>query len=63
MITVRLDSFTGTDDEKLAAAMTYAAAHTPIPTIRLPRRDITLNEGGLTPFDGMKIVPPEDGDR
>lgn len=55
---VELDSFTGTDDQKLAAAMTYAAAQTHIPAIRFPAREVTLNTGGLTPYSGMKLIGP-----
>jgi hypothetical protein len=56
---VPMDSFSGaTDDDKLAAAMTYAAAQTYIPAIMLPPREITFATGGLTPYSGMRIIGP-----
>jgi hypothetical protein len=56
---VQMDSFPGAnDDAKLAAAMSYAAAQTYIPAIQLPARMITFDRGGLTPYNGMKIIAP-----
>ncbi|MCW2660307.1 MAG: hypothetical protein JWP83_1459 [Mycobacterium sp.] len=56
---VQMDSFSGAnDDAKLAAAMRYAAAQTYIQAIQLPARVITFNMGGLTPYNGMKIIAP-----
>lgn len=56
---VQLDSFSGaTDDDKLTAALTYAAAQTRIPYIQFPARNVTLNQGGRIPFTGMKLIGP-----
>lgn len=56
---VLMDSFAGTtDDAKLAAAMSYAAAQTFRPAIMLPARLSTFNVGGLTPYNGMRIIGP-----
>lgn len=58
---VQLDSFPGaTDDAKLTAALTYAAAQTRIPWVQFPGgRRTTLNQGGRAPFNGMKLCGPE----
>jgi hypothetical protein len=55
---VYLDSFTGTDDAKLTAAMSYAAAQTHIPAIEFPARTVTLNTGGRIPYNGLKLIAP-----
>lgn len=56
---VGLDSFAGaSDDAKLTAAMSYAAAQTHIPAIQFPARDVTLITGGRTPYSGMKWIGP-----
>lgn len=58
-----LDTFLGADDDaKLAAALSYAAAQTHRPAIRFPARAVTLNVGGLVPFDGMKLIGPYGSD-
>jgi hypothetical protein len=55
---IQMDSFSGTDDQKLAAAMAYASAQTFIPAIQLPARSVTFNTGGLAPYNGMRIIGP-----
>lgn len=58
-----LDSFSGaTDDDKLAAALAYAAAQTLRPAIMFPARAVLLTVGGLVPFDGMKLIGPGGSD-
>ena len=59
---VELDDFAGaTDDDKLTAALSFAAAQSRIPWIRFPARQVNLNQGGRTPFTGMKLVGPGPG--
>jgi hypothetical protein len=56
---VQLASFSGaTWDDKLDAALAFAAAQPRIPYIQFPAGDITLNRGGRTPFTGMKLLGP-----
>lgn len=52
---VNLDEFTGNDDEKLTAAMSYAAAQTNIPAIRFPTRDVTFSATRV-PYNGMRLI-------
>lgn len=59
---VYLDEFTGTDDTRLTAALTHAAAQTRIPWIEFPARTTTFNEGGRSPFSGMKLRAPGGGE-
>jgi hypothetical protein len=57
---VDLDTFAGsTDDAKLTAALTYAAAQTHIPAIRLAARSHSFSTTGRTPFTGMKLQGSE----
>jgi len=59
---VELDSFAGAnDDAKLTAALDYASSQSRIPWIRFPARQVNLNQGGRTPFTGMKLVGPGPG--
>jgi hypothetical protein len=58
---VQLDSFSGTDDQKLTAAMAFASAQTQIPAIQFPSRTVTLNTGGRTPYSGMRLIGPGPG--
>ncbi len=59
---VEFDSFSGAnDDAKFTAALEYAAAQSRIPWIRFPARQVNLNQGGRTPFTGMKLVGPGPG--
>lgn len=56
---VFLDEFAGaSDDAKLTAALSYAAAQTHIPAIQFPARDINLSTAGRVPFNGMKLIGP-----
>lgn len=55
---VLLDSFPGSDDGKLTAALSYAAAQTHIPAIQFPARDVNLSQMGRIPFSGMKLIGP-----
>jgi hypothetical protein len=55
---VQLDDFSGTDDQKLTAAMTWAAAQNPIPAIQFPNRTVSLSTGGRTPYSGMRLIGP-----
>lgn len=55
---ILLDSFEGSDDDKLDAALAYAASRSQIPYIQFPARTVTLNRGGRTPFSGMKLIGP-----
>lgn len=57
---VNLDSFTGNDDQKLTAALTYAAAQAQIPAIQFPARTVTLTKP-QTAFGGMKLIGPNVG--
>lgn len=60
---VELDAFPGaTDDAKLTAAMSFAAAQDKRPAIRFPARDVTLTQGGRVVYDGMKLVGPAGAD-
>jgi hypothetical protein len=55
---VLLDSFAGaSDDAKLTAALTYAAAQTQTPAIMFPDRLVTLTTTRVA-FDGMKLIGP-----
>jgi hypothetical protein len=55
---VQLESFPGaSDDAKLDAALTYAAAQTYIPTIQFPARTLNLSKSRV-PFSGMKLIGP-----
>jgi len=60
-----LDSFAGaSDDAKLTAALSYAAAQTQIPAIMMPTTRVpTFSQGGRVPFSGMKIVGGPGGNR
>lgn len=54
---VFLDSFDGADDDaKLQAAMTYAAAQSTIPTIRLGPRGYRFNKSIGQPYMGFRLV-------
>jgi hypothetical protein len=55
---VYLDSFTGTDDAKLTAAMAYASAQSQIPSIVFPARSITFSTHGRIPYSAMRFVGP-----
>lgn len=56
---VQLDWFTATsDDAKLTAALSYAAAQTHIPAIMFPARDVTLSQMGRQAFSGLKLIGP-----
>lgn len=60
---VRMDDFAGADDDaKLTAALTYAAAQTHRPAVMLPARQGTFNQGGRTPFNGMRLIGPVGAD-
>lgn len=53
-----LDSFSGaSDDAMLTAAMSYAAAQTHPPIIKLSNRSYVFN-GSRTPYDGLRIEGP-----
>lgn len=52
---VEVDSYTGTDDEKLTAAMAYAAAQTYKPTLRLSSREWNFSTQ-RTLYTGFKIT-------
>jgi hypothetical protein len=55
---VALDSFAGaTDDAKLTAAMSYAAAQTRRPSILFPGRDLTFTQTRQT-YSGMRLIGP-----
>lgn len=54
-----LDSFTGTDDQKLTAAMAHAAAQTVKPAIVLGNRRHTFAQMGRQVYSGFKLVGPE----
>lgn len=60
-----LESFPGaTDDDKLTAALSYAAAQTQIPAIAMPtNRRATFAQGGRVPFSGMKLIGGPGGNR
>lgn len=54
---VLLDSFDGADDDaKLAAAMSYCAAQTFVPSIRLGIREYTFTQTISNPYDGFKLL-------
>lgn len=58
---VTVDSFdTGgdTDDEMLAAALTYAAAQTYPPAIRFTNRQYTFATGNHAPYTGLCLIGP-----
>lgn len=57
---ILLDSFPGNDDEKLTAALSYAAAQSRIPAVYFPERVVTLTRP-QTPFSGMKLIGPNPG--
>jgi len=54
---VLLDSYTGTDDAKLTAALAFAQAQAFIPAIQFPNREVVLSQS-RTPFSGMKLIGP-----
>lgn len=55
-----LDGFAGaTDDEKLTAALTYAAAQTYPPGIGLTNRLHSFAASNRAPFEAMRIIGPE----
>jgi hypothetical protein len=62
---VPLDSFTGvSDDAKLAAAMSYAAAQTYPPPILLGRRAHTFTSGPYNLYNGFRLIgSPVTGER
>lgn len=62
---VALDSFVGaSDDAKLTAALSYAAAQTFIPAIAMPTtRRATFSQTGRVPFSGMKLIGGPGGNR
>ncbi|WP_329521147.1 hypothetical protein [Spirillospora sp. NBC_01491] len=53
---VPLDAFSGTDDQKLTAAMAYAAAQTRPPAIVLSSRTHTFSGGPYPYYNGMRII-------
>ena len=55
---VLLDSYTGTDDDKLDSALTYAAAQTYPPTITLTNRQYTFSTPNRAFFDGLRMCGP-----
>jgi hypothetical protein len=57
---IMLDSYTGTDDEKLTAAMAAAAASNPRQAIRLSARNHTFTRTRTT-FSGLRIIGPNVG--
>lgn len=52
---INLDDFTGTDDERLAKALSSASAQSMIPAIQFPARRVRLTKP-QTPFNGMKLI-------
>lgn len=53
----QIDDFAGaTDGEKLANAMSYAAAQTFIPTLQFPARTFELGTQQYTVYNGMKLA-------
>lgn len=55
-----LDSFTGTDDDKLTSALTVAQASSPKRAIRLSARNHTFTKTRTT-FSGLRILGPNIG--
>jgi hypothetical protein len=55
---VQLDSFPGTDDQKLTAAMAYAAQQPMGVAIQFPARKVTLSQTGRVPYNGMTLLGP-----
>ena len=53
---VQVDSFSGTDSEKMTAALTYAAAQTNKPVLQLPGRTFNTGSTSYDMFTGLKII-------
>lgn len=47
-----------TDDQRLTSALTFCAAQTMRPWIRMPARRIQFATGGRVPYNGLKICGP-----
>src|SRR6478735_544579 len=53
---VQVDTFTGTDAQKMTAALAYAQAQTRIPWIQLPARTFDTGSTSYNLFTGCKIL-------
>lgn len=58
---IYMDSYTGSDDDRLDAALNAAASRSFIPAVVFPAREVNLNRTH-TPFQGMKIRGPYGAD-
>jgi len=53
---IQVDSFPGTDAEKMTAALAYAAAQTNVPWLQLPARTFNTGSATFNLFTGAKII-------
>jgi len=59
---VWLDSFAGSDDTKLTAAMAYAQAQSQIPAIQFSARSYSFAVSGRTPYNSMRLLGAPGGE-